>query len=63
MTHRGQLGDYVNSKIVGHLHFAHVAKQHPELYVVGTSPGAIGGSYFEREERPRRLSVESLGGE
>ena len=25
--------------------------------------GAIGGSYFEREERPRRLSVESLGGE
>jgi len=40
-----QMGDYKNAKIVGHMHFAHLAKEHPEIHVITVSPGAIGGSF------------------
>lgn len=49
---RRQLGDYKNAKIVGHMHFAHLAKEHPDHYIISVSPGAVGGSFAERARCP-----------
>jgi len=45
---RSQLGDYKNSKIIGHLFYAAVAKEQPDFHTVITSPGAVGGSFAGR---------------
>lgn len=49
---RKQLGDYKNSKIIGQMHFAHLAKEHPNIHWVSTSPGAIGGPFAEKGNFP-----------
>lgn len=49
---RRQLGDYKNAKIVGQMHFAHLAKEHPEVHWITTSPGAIGGPFAEKGNFP-----------
>ena len=49
---RGQLGDYKNAKIIGQLHFAHLAKENPEIYFASTSPGGVGGSFAEKAKFP-----------
>lgn len=49
---RRQLGDYKNAKIIGHMHFAHLAKEHPEIHVMSVSPGAVGGSFVETAHFP-----------
>jgi len=42
---RSQLGDYKNAKIIGHLFYAAVAKEQPNLHTLIVSPGAVGGSF------------------
>jgi len=42
---RSQLGDYKNAKIIGHLFYAAVAKEQPDLHTLIVSPGAVGGSF------------------
>jgi len=49
---RRQMGDYKNAKIIGHMHFAHLAKEHPEIHVMSVSPGAVGGSVAETGHFP-----------
>jgi len=44
---RRQMGDYKNAKIIGHMHFTHLAKEHPEIHVMSMSPGAVGGTFAE----------------
>jgi NAD(P)-dependent dehydrogenase (short-subunit alcohol dehydrogenase family) len=44
---RKQLGTYKNAKIIGSMHFAHLAKEKPELHVMTVSPGATGGAFGE----------------
>ena len=40
---RGQLGDYANAKIIGTRYTSQLAKEHPDLFILTVSPGAIGG--------------------
>jgi len=49
---RRQLGDYKNAKIIGHMHFAHLAKEHPEMHVMSVSPGGVGGSFVDTGHFP-----------
>jgi len=46
------MGDYKNAKIIGHMHFAHLAKEHPEIHVMSVSPGGVGGSFAETGHFP-----------
>ena len=57
---RAQLGDYKNSKIIGQLHFAHLAKENPEIYFASTSPGAVGGSFFQKSKFPMKQLVNCI---
>lgn len=36
---RGQLGDYANAKIIGAMYFSHLAKEHPDLFILTVLPG------------------------
>jgi len=40
---RAQLGDYKHSKIIGQMHFSHMAKENPDIHFMTISPGAIHG--------------------
>eukprot|EP00449_Zooxanthella_nutricula_P001289 CAMPEP_0198515710 /NCGR_PEP_ID=MMETSP1462-20131121/17479_1 /TAXON_ID=1333877 /ORGANISM="Brandtodinium nutriculum, Strain RCC3387" /LENGTH=378 /DNA_ID=CAMNT_0044245215 /DNA_START=52 /DNA_END=1188 /DNA_ORIENTATION=+ len=40
-----QMGDYKNAKIIGHMHFVHLAKENPDTHFMTVSPGAIGGTF------------------
>jgi NAD(P)-dependent dehydrogenase (short-subunit alcohol dehydrogenase family) len=59
---RRQMGDYKNAKIIGHMHFAHLAKEHPELHVISVSPGAIGGSFAETGHFPVKQLMACVPG-
>jgi len=42
---RQQLGDYKNAKIIGHLFYAAVAEERPDIHTMIVSPGGVGGSF------------------
>jgi len=59
---RRQLGDYKNSKIVGHMHFAHLAKEKEadKVHISSVSPGAVGGSFAEKMHFPVSLLMSCM---
>mmetsp|Transcript_22850 Transcript_22850/g.60360 ORF Transcript_22850/g.60360 Transcript_22850/m.60360 type:complete len:339 (+) Transcript_22850:59-1075(+) len=52
-----QMGDYRNAKIMGHLHFVNLAKEHPESHWITVSPGSVGGSVGEGAHFPMRQTT------
>lgn len=58
---RRQLGTYKNAKIIGSMHFAHLAKEHPELHVMTVSPGASGGAFGEVAFCPMKQILACCG--
>jgi NAD(P)-dependent dehydrogenase (short-subunit alcohol dehydrogenase family) len=49
---RRQMGDYKNAKIIGQMHFAHLAKEHPDIHLMSVSPGAVGGQALKAGHFP-----------
>lgn len=47
-----QMGDYKNAKIIGHQYFAHLAKENPNIQIMSSSPGAVGGTFAHTAEFP-----------